>query len=39
MLIGLLVAVAYIAPSVLFALAIKPASEAVESVGRSAASL
>jgi hypothetical protein len=39
MLIGLLIAAAYIAPSVLFALAIKPASEAVESVGRSAAQL
>jgi len=37
MLIGLLVAVAYIAPSVLFAVAIKPAGEAVERVGRSAA--
>ena len=39
MLIGLLVAAAYIAPSVLFALAIKPAGEAVECVGRSAAGL
>ena len=39
MLIGLLVAVAYLTPSVLFALAIKPAGEAVERVGRSAATL
>jgi hypothetical protein len=39
MLIGLLVAVAYLTPSVLFALAIKPAGEAVERVGRSAAKL
>lgn len=38
-LIGLLVAVAYLAPSVVFALAIKPAGEAVQSVGRSASAL
>jgi hypothetical protein len=37
MLIGLLIAAAYIAPSVAFALAIKPAAEAVERVGRAAA--
>jgi hypothetical protein len=36
-LIGLLVAAAYLAPSVAFALAIKPAGEAVERVGRAAA--
>jgi hypothetical protein len=35
-LIGLLVAVAYLAPTVVFALAIRPASEVVQSVGRSA---
>jgi hypothetical protein len=39
MLIGLLIAVAYLTPSVLFALAIKPAGEAVERVGRCAAEL
>ena len=33
-LIGLLVAGAYLVPSVAFALAIKPAAEAVERVGR-----
>jgi hypothetical protein len=38
-LIGLLVAVAYLAPTVVFALAIKPASEVVQSVGRSAATV
>jgi hypothetical protein len=37
LLIGLLVAGAYLAPSVAFALAIKPAAEAVERVGRAAA--
>jgi hypothetical protein len=35
-LIGLLVTVAYLAPTVAFALAVKPAAEVVESVGRSA---
>jgi hypothetical protein len=39
LLIGLLVAVAYLAPSVVFALAIKPAGDVVRSVGRSAAQL
>jgi hypothetical protein len=39
LLIGVLVAGAYIAPGVLFALAIRPAGDAVQSVGRSAASL
>jgi hypothetical protein len=38
-LIGVLVGVAYIVPSVVFALAIKPAGEVVREVGRSAASL
>jgi hypothetical protein len=37
MLIGLLIAVAYLAPSVIFALAIEPAAEAVQRVGRAAA--
>jgi hypothetical protein len=37
--IGVLVAAAYIAPSVMFALAIRPAGEVVQSVGRSAAAL
>lgn len=35
-LIGVLVAGAYLAPAVVFALAVKPASEVVQSVGRSA---
>jgi hypothetical protein len=35
-LIGLLVAVGYLAPTVAFALAIRPAADVVESVGRSA---
>jgi hypothetical protein len=39
LLIGALVAAAYIAPSVIFALAIRPAGEAVQSVGRSAGAL
>jgi hypothetical protein len=39
LLIGVLVAAAYIAPSVMFALAIRPAGEVVQSVGRSAAAL
>jgi hypothetical protein len=39
LLIGLLVAVAYLAPSVVFALAIKPAGDVVQSVGRPAAAL
>ena len=39
LLIGLLVAGAYLAPSVVFALAIKPAGEVVQSVGRSATGL
>jgi hypothetical protein len=39
LLIGLLVAVAYVGPSVVFARAIKPAAEAVQSVGRSATEL
>ena len=39
LLIGLLVAVAYLAPSLVFALAIRPAGEAVQSVGRSATGL
>jgi hypothetical protein len=38
-LIGLLVAVAYIVPSVVFALAIKPAGEVVQEVGRATASV
>jgi hypothetical protein len=38
-LIGALVTVAYIGPSVVFALAIKPAGEVVQEVGRSTASL
>lgn len=38
-LIGLLVAVAYLVPTVLFALAIKPAGEAVQAWGRSASTL
>jgi hypothetical protein len=37
MLIGLLVAGAYLVPSLAFALAIKPAAEAVERVGRASA--
>jgi hypothetical protein len=37
LLIGLLVAVAYLAPSVVFALAIEPAAKAVQRVGRAAA--
>jgi hypothetical protein len=37
MFVGLLVAVAYLAPSVVFALAIEPAAEAVQRVGRAAA--
>jgi hypothetical protein len=37
MLIGLLIAAAYLTPSVAFALAIKPAEEAVQRVGRAAA--
>jgi hypothetical protein len=37
MLIGLLVAGAYLVPSVAFALAIRPAAEAVERVGRATA--
>jgi hypothetical protein len=36
LLVGLLIGVAYLAPIVLFALAIRPAGEVVESVGRSA---
>jgi hypothetical protein len=36
LLIGLLVAGAYLVPSVAFALAVKPAAEAVERVGRAA---
>jgi hypothetical protein len=39
LLTGLLVAGAYVAPGVVFALAIKPAAEAVQSVGRSATEL
>jgi hypothetical protein len=39
LLIGLLVAAAYVAPSVVFALAIKPAGEVVQGVGRSATAL
>jgi hypothetical protein len=39
LLIGVLVAAAYIGPSVIFALAIRPAGEVVQSVGRSAADL
>jgi hypothetical protein len=38
-LIGLLVAGAYIAPSVIFALAIKPAGDVVQSAGRSVAAV
>jgi hypothetical protein len=38
-LIGLLVAFAYLTPSVLFALAIKPAGEAVQAWGRSASTI
>jgi hypothetical protein len=38
-LIGALVAVAYIVPSIVFALAIKPAGEVVQGVGRSTASV
>ena len=38
MLIGLLVAVAYLVPSVLFGLALGPAGEAVERVGRASTS-
>jgi hypothetical protein len=38
-LIGVLVVVAYIAPSVVFALAIKPAGEVVQEAGRSTASV
>jgi hypothetical protein len=37
LLIGLLVAGAYLVPSVAFALAVKPAAEAVERVGRATA--
>jgi hypothetical protein len=37
MLIGTLVVLAYIAPSVVFGLALRPAAEVVERVGRSAA--
>jgi hypothetical protein len=39
LLIGLLVAVAYLAPTILFALAIQPAGEVVQKVGRSTATL
>jgi hypothetical protein len=39
LLTGLLVAVAYVAPSFVFALAIRPAAEVVQSVGRSATEL
>ena len=39
MLIGVLVVVAYIVPSVVFALALKPAGDAVQEVGRSTASV
>jgi hypothetical protein len=39
LLIGVLVAAAYIAPSVMFALAIRPAGEVVQSLGRSATTL
>jgi hypothetical protein len=38
-LIGALVVVAYIVPSVVFALAIKPAGEVVQEVGRATASV
>jgi hypothetical protein len=38
-LIGALVVVAYIVPSVVFALALKPAGEVVQEVGRSTASV
>ena len=38
-LIGALVVVAYIVPSVVFALAIKPAGEVVQEAGRSTASV
>jgi hypothetical protein len=37
MLTALIVAVAYVAPSVVFALALKPAAETVERVGRATA--
>jgi hypothetical protein len=37
LLVGLLVAVAYLAPSVVFAFAIEPAAQAVQRVGRAAA--
>jgi hypothetical protein len=37
MLVAALVTVAYLEPSVLFGLALKPAAEVVERVGRSAA--
>jgi hypothetical protein len=37
--IGVLVTVAYLAPTVVFALAIRPASEVVQGVGRSAATV
>jgi hypothetical protein len=37
LLTGVLVAVAYVAPSVVFALALKPAAETVERVGRATA--
>ena len=36
---GVLVAAAYIAPSVVFALAIKPAGEVMQEVGRATASV
>ena len=39
MLIGVLVGVAYIVPSVVFALALKPAGEVVREVGRATASV
>jgi hypothetical protein len=39
LLIGVAVAVGYLAPTVAFALAIKPAGDVVQSVGRSAATL
>ena len=38
-LIGVLVAVAYVVPSIVLALAIKPAGELVQEVGRSAATV
>lgn len=37
MLTGLFIAVAYLAPSVIFALAVEPAAEAIRRVGRAAA--